>query len=670
MASSRSSSLSLRARLQLLVVCVVLLGFAVTVTVLTRQAGAMQQRTAMLYAEELAARNAAQIKAEMDEAMLAARTLAQALDGMQAGGKADRAAADAMLRSVLASSPRLLGVWTAWEPNAFDNRDSEFANKPGTDKSGRYIPYWNRGGGTVALEPLVDYETPGAGDYYLLARNSGNETLIEPYKYTVAGKEVLITSVVTPILRNGRAIGVAGIDIALSSLQEKVGAVRVYGTGYASLLSNGGLYVGDEDPARVGKALDAVDGPANVREAIRDGKPLQISVFHPRLQTQAARVYVPVQVGQVKTPWSFVTTVPEDNILADVRALNLTALALGVVSVVLVSVGLSVALQRLVLRPLGGEPADAAALSARVAQGDLSQPVPLRSGDTASLMAQLARMQGDLAGVVGRVRSGSEAVSTASAEISQGNHDLSARTENQASALEQTAASMEQLGAAIKQNAAHAREADQLARTATTVARQGGATVQRVVDTMREIDTGSRKIADIIGVIDGIAFQTNILALNAAVEAARAGEQGRGFAVVAGEVRSLATRSAQAAREIKALIGSSVERTAAGTALVDEAGRTMQDVESAIQRVSQLIADISAATSEQSAGVAQVGEAVVQMDQATQQNAALVEQMAAAASSLQQQAEELVQTVAVFRLGSEGPSTLPYSAGTALRRLT
>jgi methyl-accepting chemotaxis protein len=284
--------------------------------------------------------------------------------------------------------------------------------------------------------------------------------------------------------------------------------------------------------------------------------------------------------------------------------------------------------------------------------------------EVAQLLRSLDEMQQNLARIVGQVRSGSESVSTASSEIAQGNNDLSARTEQQASALQETAASMEQLNSTVRQNAENARQANQLAQSASTVAVSGGEVVSQVVSTMKGIHDSSSKIADIIGVIDGIAFQTNILALNAAVEAARAGEQGRGFAVVASEVRSLAGRSADAAKQIKALINDSVERVGTGTVLVDKAGATMNEVVSAIKRVTDLMGEISAASSEQSQGVSQVGEAVTQMDQVTQQNAALVEEMAAAASSLNNQAQDLVSTVAFFRLssGQTPPAISPAAA--------
>ena len=325
----------------------------------------------------------------------------------------------------------------------------------------------------------------------------------------------------------------------------------------------------------------------------------------------------------------------------------------GLLVVTLLAIGAGAVMGLLLVRSITRPLAKAVSVADHIAAGNLSQRIEVRGKDeTAQLLAAMQRMQASLATTVGSVREGAESVSTASAQIAQGNADLSARTEEQASSLEETSATMEELGSTVRQNAENAQAANQLAQSASEVARNGGQVVGEVVSTMRGIEDSSKRIADIITVIDGIAFQTNILALNAAVEAARAGEQGRGFAVVAGEVRNLAQRSAEAAKEIKSLINDSVERVQNGTQLVDRAGQTMQDIVTSVQRVADIVGEISSASTEQSAGIAQVGEAVTQLDRATQQNAALVEESAAASESLKAQAARLLQSVASFQLGA------------------
>ncbi len=311
---------------------------------------------------------------------------------------------------------------------------------------------------------------------------------------------------------------------------------------------------------------------------------------------------------------------------------------------------------RSILRQLGGEPARAVQIVEQIAQGDLSTPVALKANDRHSLLHSIETMRSSLSGIVHGVRQGTDTITTASGEIAAGNLDLSSRTEEQAGALEETASSMEELTSIVRQNADNASQANQLAITASGVATEGGKVIAQVVGTMADINSASTKIADIIGVIDGIAFQTNILALNAAVEAARAGEQGRGFAVVASEVRSLAQRSAQAAKEIKGLIEDSVSKVDNGSHLVEQAGRTMQEIVTSVRHVADVVAEISAASREQSAGIEEVNRAITQMDQVTQQNAALVEEAAAAAASMQDQAAQLAQLVSVFRLqdGAQG----------------
>ena len=340
--------------------------------------------------------------------------------------------------------------------------------------------------------------------------------------------------------------------------------------------------------------------------------------------------------------------------------LNLVIVGLAIAAA-LIATAIAVLLTRGLVRKLGAEPADLAAVAERIAQGNLSKldAPPAIAG---SVMASMQTMHSALTRLVTEVRAGIDSVATASAQIAAGNQDLSSRTEQQASSLQETAASMEQMTAAVRTNADSARQADGLARGASEVAGRGGTAVSEVVSTMGEIQAASRRIEEIISVIDGIAFQTNILALNAAVEAARAGEQGRGFAVVAGEVRNLAQRSAQAAKEIKSLISDSVQKIDNGSARVQVAGQTIDDVVQQVNRVSRLIGEITASTAEQSSGITQVSEAVTQLDQVTQQNAALVEQGAAAAASLREQADKLARAIAVFRLSQDQAAAAIASA--------
>lgn len=320
---------------------------------------------------------------------------------------------------------------------------------------------------------------------------------------------------------------------------------------------------------------------------------------------------------------------------------------------ILLSAAIGTVITKELLKQLGGEPQQVRSIARRIAGGDLTVEISIQPGDRSSIMAAMKDMQDSLSKIVAQIRLGTDTIASGSSQIASGNLDLSARTEQQAGSLEETASSMEDLTATVKQNAENAHQANALACSASDVAVQGGKVVAQVVATMGSIDASAKKIADIISVIDGIAFQTNILALNAAVEAARAGEQGRGFAVVASEVRTLAQRSAAAAKEIKGLIEDSVNKVESGSRLVDDAGRTMHDIVTSIQRVTSIMGEISTASHKQTTGISQVNLAINEMDQTTQQNAALVEEAAAAAQSMQEQAQNLAQLVATFTLNGD-----------------
>jgi methyl-accepting chemotaxis protein len=475
-------------------------------------------------------------------------------------------------------------------------------------------------------------------------------------------------------------------------LTEMMGQMRARGTGMLSQgeippqgraalesLARQAKQFSDDWSRNLGKALgadaamrNALEAPARQqREAIAATLQLaQKEVIEAQQAGISPEVYFDTFTKTIDGLYAFNTdAVGQLARVLQERAAQASRLAYGMCALLVFGIGVAFLLALMFVRSITQPVRQAVVLAQAVAAGNLATRVEATQGsnEVSVLTRSLSDMQERLAALVSQVRAGSHQVATASAQIATGNHDLAARTESQASALEQTAASMEQLNSTVQQNADNARQANNLAHSASTVATKGGDVVAQVVETMKGINESSRKIADIIQVIDSIAFQTNILALNAAVEAARAGEQGRGFAVVAGEVRSLAQRSAEAAKEIKQLITASVERVEQGTAQADEAGATMNEVVSAIQRVTDLMSQISAASHEQSLGVSQVGEAVTQLDQVTQQNAALVEEMASAADSLKTQAQELVAEVDVFRLGEAKGDAQPLGVTTDRR---
>jgi methyl-accepting chemotaxis protein-2 (aspartate sensor receptor) len=458
---------------------------------------------------------------------------------------------------------------------------------------------------------------------------------------------------------SGKIIGVLfiGLDISknMDMLKQKIKAITIGETGYIYVLNAApGKNLGNVlvHPAKEGDNLlemKSNDGRQFVKEML-DAKEGSLTYDWVDKDGGSAREKM-VEFHTFK-PWNWLIvggTYTEEITREAAQLRNRYAL-LGLVALVLFAVVLFLLVRAVVSRPL----ARAEEAAERIAGGDLDVHLEIHNKDEIGLVLRsLNNISDNLSGVVGQVRRGAEQITTASSEIAQGNLDLSQRTEEQASSLEETAASMEELSSAVTQNAENASQANQMALAASGIAAKGGAVVAQVVETMGSITDSSRKIADIISVIDGIAFQTNILALNAAVEAARAGEQGRGFAVVASEVRNLAQRSATAAKEIKELIDDSVNKVETGSKQVEKAGTTMQEVVDSVRRVTDIMAEISHASEEQRAGISQVHEAVTQMDQVTQQNAALVEQAAAAAQALQDQAHELEDVVKIFKLGSQ-----------------
>jgi methyl-accepting chemotaxis protein len=649
-------SLSLNGKICAAATALVVLSLAVTATVIGVRSSASAEAAAMNLARTSAREVAVSLQARIASNLSAVVNLAGSMRGTRAANQAlNRDQINEMVKATLLGSEDLIGTAVTWEPNALDNKDADFAGQlPLYDATGRYMPYYTRAtGGGTHVEPIVFDSAPGANDWYDIPKKSGKVFFTEPYIYPVDGKPTLMASLVAPIMIEGKFQGTASADFMLTRLTKILNELEVIDGAKLSLISNGGLYASTPVAEKLGKKAD--DVPATGLDRVRQGQAYEYE------DTEGlVHLLQPLFIHGETGLWSVQLTFPKSVAQAPARELLLYTLIVSLVCAMAAALVLITVVFRLTapLRKLGDR---MTALSS--GDADLSVQLEVSGNDELAVIGNgFNQFVGNIHDVLVQVSASAENVARGSAEISHGNTDLSERTEQQASALEETAASVEELTSTVKENAENARQANQLAGSASEVAQRSGAVVSQVVATMASINDSSKKIVDIISVIDGIAFQTNILALNAAVEAARAGEQGRGFAVVASEVRNLAQRSAVAAKEIKALIDESVSKVAIGSRLVDEAGSTMDEVVASVRRVTSIMSEITVATAEQSEGISQVNQAIVQMDSVTQQNAALVEEAAAAAESLQEQASHLAAAVSVFKLDRSAKPAVPAVA--------
>ena len=585
----------LNARMLLSIGLPVLAGLTLLVVLTTVRVMQSSRQEAFAVSRTKAEAIGAEVAHRLDRAMGTARTLAQALEGVVKEGHPSRAQADAMLRGSLEGNPDYIGVWTCWEPLAFDGRDADYKNKLGHDATGRYVPYWNRGNGQISVEPNKDYTVEGAGDYYLLPKRSNHETVIEPYLYNVAGRDVLMTSLVVPVRGpNGAFAGVVGVDLPLETLGAEIAKVKIGETGYAALVSNSGLYAAHPRSERLGKPMKTFDPWVEpFLDDLKKGEAFETESFSRTLNDLTFRFGVPVRIGAATTPWAVSITIRESEVLAGARKLRNTimvsgALVLGAVLLVVWWIARGIA------RPLR------------------------------ELAAQLG--------------AGADEVTAASEHVTAAGQTLASGASEQAASLEETSSSLVELSSMTKRNADHAANAKSLAAETRAAADAGTTDMQQMSTAMTDLKKASASVATIVKTIDEIAFQTNILALNAAVEAARAGEAGAGFAVVAEEVRNLAQRSASAAKETAATIGEAVRMSELGAGISGKVATGFAGIVDRARRLDELVGEIATASSEQNEGIVQINTAVSQMDKVTQGNAASAEENSAAAEELNAQA--------------------------------
>jgi len=675
--------MKIRAKLLVTILLPVLLVFAGVLGIVMIQTQSLSKKQAQAMATYLAGQQANEIKAFLERGIDTARTLSTTFEGLQEGGFLNRDCANSILKQTLESNPEFVGVWTAWEPDAFDNNDSSWVNKPGHDQTGRFVPYWSRDGNNIILQPLEGYEDPVEGEYYLLARNSGNEVITEPYDYQIAGESVWMTSLAVPIKKDGKVVGVCGVDVSLQGLQELNNQIKLFETGFGRLMSYGGIVVAHPDEARVGDITGEIqqeDGEF-YRDIIQQGKEFSGLSWSISLKQNTFKTFFPVWVGGAKTPWSYGMVIREKEMMAQSNRVFRNGwifAAAGLIGMFL--------LVWFFLVPLIRNIKDSSSFISQVlAKGDFSQPVSERSlalkdefGDLSrgldSLRTTWREILQDLFHSVEQLGEASESLSAVSGDqkrtmqtVAQGGQQVEENAENTSASIQELTSGIEEVASSAQNVSRISQELASRADETSSEAQDGGKAIDGVVlrvgETVEQTATTSqivsqlsqraRQVAEIVGTVSSIAEQTNLLALNAAIEAARAGEAGKGFAVVADEIRKLAEESKNAAGNIARIlkeIGTGIEQANNATEQtvdlvngvnVDAAkvqtqfGRILQKVEA----ISTMVENLAGSAQEQSAASEEMASAADvsarSMVEVSDQVRSMVQEMASQGRSVQ-----------------------------------
>jgi methyl-accepting chemotaxis protein len=639
------AGLNLRMKMLLFIGMVAFLSFAVTFGVVAVKAGNMAEESATENVTQVAFRYGGIVKAEIEVAMDTARTLAQSFEGIKdISNQPDRRMINGMLKQIMVLNPQFFGAWTIWEPDALDGRDSEFVNTPGHDGSGRFVPIWERYSGKLVSRACGKYDQEGAGDYYLVTKRAGREGISEPYKWTASGKTVMLTSLTVPIRHNGIVVGVAGIDLSLNSLQEQFSKIKVFETGYLSLISNTGLYVSHPNPERLGHILLKTDSWAEpFMGKIQSGEGFATKNHSTSLGEDVGRVCEPVEIGKATTPWAVMVSVPMSKVLEKAKGIQYIAMAIGAVAMAILMTTIF-----FIVNGITGPIRKGVAFAEAMASGDFSQSLEVKQKDeVGKLVDSLNNMTSSIGGMINEISSGVETLSSSStelasisAEMSQGANETSEQSGAVAAAAEEMSASMVSIAAAMEQASTNvsmvASASEEMTSTITEVAKNtesastiaGSAVFQAKTasDKIAELGAAARDIGKVTETITNISEQTNLLALNATIEAARAGDAGKGFAVVAAEIKELARLTSEATNDIREKIvgiqqatSVSVESIGAITKIIDDINDISVTIATAIEEQSVTTQEIAGNVAQASQGLAEISENVAQSSRVSEE---------------------------------------------------